>query len=268
MSVSLAELDSRTFLSLAPAAEYLDLSQVHNAVVQRLNIRTMQSRVSTIHVLLGTTDEFTVDALDYDVTALIGKSTPCFVEQRWVEQDTLVSWQNIRVVPFAQINDYRNMGLLACAFHGSEPDNNTEQTTQYLRFTFLPGGGVCRIHFERDGQRTGMDTDILLPDNLSELVVREAQNDIIPTISLAIQMRSRRDKEGEKWASGIIQTLTGMYAQNTLIIKDLDALWRVWAFTDRAKEANYNNPTPNSANMYVGSRGGNWGNGGDWGGGY
>lgn len=254
MAVSLSELDSRCYISLAPAAEYLDVSVVHNAVVQRLNIRTMKSRISTAHVLLATTSEFTPGVLDYDVTSLIGKSVPCFVEQKWVSQDTLVSWQNIRVVPLSQINDYRAMGGLACAFYGEEPAASTAQATQYLRFTYLPGQ-VCRIRFDRDGQRTALDANILLPDNLAELVVREAQNDLIPTMQLAIQMRLRQDEDLRKDAQGIIAALTGIFAQNLIIIKELDALWKVWAFSDRAKESNFNLPTPSSASMY-GGRGG------------
>lgn len=254
MAVTLAELDSRICLSLEPAAEFLDLQNIHNAAIVRLNIRTMQSRASTVHVLLGTSNEFTVTTLDTDITTLIGKGVPCFVEQHWISQDTLVSWMNIRVVPLNQMNDYRAMGALACAFYGSESASDSDQATQYLKFTYLPGQ-TCRIRFERDGQRIALANDILLPDNLAELVIREAQNDLIPAIQTSITMRTRRDADLRMYAKELKADLAVTYAQNEKIILQLDALWRDWAYGDRASEDNFNLPTPNSASVYAGGRG-------------
>ncbi len=266
MTVSLAELDSRCYLSLAPASEYIDLAMMHNAVVQRVNVRTMQSRNSSANVLLGTSEEFTPDDVTYDITAMIGKGVPCFLENRAVAQDNISWWQNIRVVALPQLNDYMSMGAFACAFYGDETDSATAQPTQYVKFTFLPAG-VCRIRFDRDTQRTALDADMLLPDNLADLPVREAQNDVIPAIKLAIQMDLRRDDALRKDAPGILAALNDLYAQNERVIKELDALWRVWAYTDRAKEANFNNPVPNGQWLYVGGRNRSWG-GGSGGGGY
>lgn len=266
MSVNLAELDSRCYLSLAPASEYIDLSMMHNAVVQRVNVRTMQSRNSNANVLLGTSDEFTPDVIDYDITDLIGKGIPCFIETRQVAQENVSWWQNIRVVPLSQLNDYMAMGAFACAFYGDETASETAQPTQYVKFTFLPAG-VCRIRFDRDTQRTALSSDMLLPDNLADLPVREAQNDLIPAIQLAIQMDMRRDEAGRPFAAGITAALNNVFMQNEKVIRELDALWRNWAYTDRAKEANFNNPTPNGQWLYVGGRNRNWGNGG-FGGGY
>lgn len=266
MTTSLAELDSRVFLSLAPAAEYVDLNMVHNAVIQRVNVRTMQSRNSSVNVLLGTSDEFTPDTVDYDITALVGKGIPCFIERRNVVQDNVSWWQNIRVVPLSQLNDYVSMGAFACAFYGDETTSETAQPTQYVKFTFLPAG-VCRIRFDRDSQRTSLNSDMLLPDNLADLPVREAQNDLIPAIQLAIQMDMRRDEAGRQFSSGIVAALQNVYAQNLMVIKELDALWRVYAYSDRSKESNFNLPVPNGQWLYVGGRNRNWGGGG-YGGGY
>lgn len=261
MAVSLAELDSRCYLSLAPASEYIDLSMMHNAVVQRVNVRTMQSRNSSVNVLLGTSAEFTPDAIAYDITSLIGKGIPYFIEARQVTQGDVDWWQNIRVVPLSQLDDYISMGAFACAFYGDETDSETAQPAQYVKFTFLPAG-VCRIRFDRDSQRTALDADMLLPDNLADLPVREAQNDVIPAIQLAIQTDMRRDEAGRPFAAGIVAALNNVFLQNEKVIKELDALWRVWAYTDRAKESNFNNPTPSGQWLYVGGRNRGWGNGG------
>lgn len=266
MTVSLSELDSRCYLSLAPASEYIDLSMMHNAVVQRVNVRTMQSRNSNANVLLGTSDEFTPDVNPYDITDLIGKGIPLFIETRWVAQDEISWWQNVRVVPLAQLNDYVTMGAFACSFYGDETASDTAQPTQYVKFSFLPMG-VCRIRFERDSQRIALDSDMLLPDNLADLPVREAQNDLIPAIQLAIQMDRRRDEAGRESADRIVAALNNVYLQNEKVIREMDALWRNWAYIDRAKEANFTNPTPNGSQLYVGGRNRGWGSGG-YGGGY
>ncbi len=265
MSTSLAELDSRCYLSLAPASEYIDLSMMHNAVVQRLNVRTMQSRDSSANVLLGTSDEFTPDDVVYDVTALIGKGVPCWIECRQVVQSDIVWWQNIRVVSLSQLNDYKMMGAFACAFYGDETASETAQPIQYVQFTFLPVG-VCRIRFDRDSQRIALDSDMVLPDNFADLIVREAQNDVIPAVQLAIQMDRRRDEGGRESADRIVVALQNLYAQNDKVIREMDALWRVWAYIDRARESNFNNPTPSSPAQYVGGRNRTWGGG--YGGGY
>lgn len=266
MSTSIAELNSRVFLSLTAAAEFLDLTQVHNAVVARLNIRTMQSRNSAENVLLGTSDEFTVTDLDHDITSLIGKGVIAWVETRNANENTLVNWTNIRVVPLSQLNDYKQMGAMACAYYGDEPASATAQATQYLKFTFRPGG-VCRIRFDRDGERKNLDSDTLLPGNISELIVREAQNDLIATIQTAIGFRMRSDEELRKFAPPILQGLAAMFQTNLGLIRDLDSVWRVWAFSDRAKESNFDQPTPRSSANYPGRRGG-FGIGNGWGSGY
>jgi len=254
MSTSLAQLNDRAMIGLGPAAEYVDLTVWHNAVVQALNIRTMQSRSSTVNVLLGTSDEFTPDTIEYDITDLIGKGVPCFIETRGVNQTQYVRWANIRVVPLNQLNEYTAMGTLACSFYGSESSSDTKQATQYVRFTYLPPN-VCRIRFDRDGQRIALDADMLLPDTVAELIVLEAQNKVIKAIQLALQMGLRRDEDGRKDSAGIIAMLEGIRLDNKETIRLLDALWRRWAFGDRSKEDNFNLPTPNSSRMYPGGRG-------------
>ena len=87
--MNLSELDSRVFLGLEAASEWLSLDDVHNVCVQRLNARTMQARSSSINVLLGVSDEFTPTASPYDITSLIGKSVPAFLEVRYLNQSEI-----------------------------------------------------------------------------------------------------------------------------------------------------------------------------------
>lgn len=265
MSVSLGQLDNRVFQGLAAAAEFLSLEDVHNAVVQRLNTRTMESRTSDINVLLGTSAEFTPDAVPYDVTSLIGKSVPCWVETKGDLLNGVQYWYPVRSVNQSDLNDYARMGAFACSFYSEESTGDVLQPVQYISFTFLPVR-ACRIRYDRDNQRTALDADIILPDNLSELIVLEAQNSLIPRIKLAMGMRLRSDEEGRRDAAAISQSLQEIYLQNVVDIKPLDAQWKVWAFRDRAAQDSHNNPTPRSEGMYAGGRNrqGGWGTGGSY----
>ncbi len=150
------------------------------------------------------------------------------------------------------------MGRFAASFYGEELDDDTSQAVQYVAFSYLPGG-VCRIRFDRDGERTALNAAILLPDNLSELIVLESQNSIISRIKFKIAMDMRRDKELQKIAPALMAALGEIYLQNTVDIKPLDAEWRVWAYRDRAAETNFKLPTPSGANLYPSSRSRNWG---------
>lgn len=258
MSTSLGELDNRVFQGLAAAAEFMTLEEIHGAVVQRLNARTMQSRTSDINVLLGTTAEFTPDETPYDVTSLIGKSVPCWVEVKGLLISQIQQWSPVRVVNMNQLQDYQRLGIPAVAFYGEEADSDTAQPTQYMAWTFL-SGRPCRIRFDRDEQRIDLDSDIILPDNLSELIVLEAQNSIIPRVKFALSMRMRGDEEVRKIVPAIMQSLSEIYAQNILDAKPLIGQWKVWAYRDRAAQTSFDLPTPRGASMYPGGRNNTWG---------
>lgn len=267
MSVTLSELDDRVFMGLAAAAEYLTLTDVHNATVQRLNARTMQSRTSDINVLLGTSDTFTPTETPYDVTDLIGKGVPAWVEVQGYIVNQIEQWYPVRVVNMNQLNDYQRIGMPAVAFYGDETESSTAQPVQYMAWTYLPTR-PCRIRFDRDGQRTALASDIILPDNLSELVVLDAQNSLIPRVKFAIAMRMRSDEDGRKIAGGLMAALDGIYAQNKVDIEPLHTQWKVWCYRDRAAQTSFNLPTPSSSANYPGGRNNTWGPYGGSGGGY
>ncbi len=115
-----------------------------------------------------------------------------------------------------------------------------------------------------------MDADIILPDNLSELIVLESMNSLIPRIKNKIAMSMRRDDQLAKFAKPIFDSLGEIYAQNRVDIMPLDAQWKVWAYRGRDSQTSFNKPTPSGSSLYPGGTIGSnnrWGGGG-YGGGY
>lgn len=259
MSVSLSELDNRVFIGLEAAQEYLHLNDIHNVVVQRLNVLTSQSRTSDINVLLATSDEFVPDAIPYDITSLIGKSVPKWIECRVdITEGVADRWFPVRAVPLSQLSDYARIGALACSFHGEEPAGDDEQAIQYVSFTYLPPQ-TCRVRFDRDSQRTALSADILIPDNIAELVVLQAQNSLVPRVQFKLNMDLRRDKELRPIAGGILASLENIRQQNLVDIEPLYAQWKVWAFRDRQAPTSFNLVTPQSEVLYANGRTNTWG---------
>lgn len=254
MSVSLSELDNRIVMNLPMIADYMTLFDIHNATVQTLNILTMQSRSSDINVLLATSDPFSVDSIPYDVTDIIGKATPAWVELRNGDAGDGERWFPVRIVPLQQLAEYNAIGAMACAFHGEEPDDNTSQATQYLSFTFTPGS-LVRIRFDRDLERTEMDADILLPDNLSEYCVLRAVQSLIPRLKNMVALGLRRDTDARVDVQLVMQTLDGIYNQNVIDMKPLRTQHQIWCYGDRSKQTFGQLPTPKSSALYVNGRG-------------
>jgi len=244
MSTSISEINDRVYLELEVAAEFLSVDKIHNAVVQRHAVRTAQAGSSAVNVLLGVTPSFTPTVVDYNVSSLIGKGVPAFLEYQ-VGSD----WKPMRIINLNQVADYAILGVLAAAFHSEDSASSSVEPVQYLKFTQVPGT-ACRIRFDRDIVRLGIADNILLPDNVSELIVKEAENMLIPRIKASIDVRCRNDKDLRVIARDLKQSLSEIQAQNQLEIKDLMALWRQWAFSDRAAESSFNKPTPSSRGQY------------------
>lgn len=245
MSTSISEINDRVYLELEVAAEFLSVDKIHNAVVQRHAVRTAQAGSSAVNVLLGVTPSFTPTTVDHDISALIGKGIPAWL-QYLVDDD----WKPMRIINLNQVADYAMLGVLAAAFHSETSATSSVEPVQYVTFTELPGT-PCRIRFDRDIVRLGIADNILLPDNVSELIVKEAENMLIPRIKASIDVRCRNDKELRIIARDLKQSLSEIQEQNKLEIKDLMALWRQWAFTDRAAGGtSFNKPTPSSRGQY------------------
>lgn len=247
MSTSLAEINDRVYLELEVVGEYLSVDKIHNAVIQRHNVRVAQSRMSSVNVMLGVSASFTPTETTHDVSALIGSGVPAWLET-YSDDDT---WVPVRIVSLVQLSGYAQLNVLAAAFYATEADSDTTEAVQYVDFSVLPGA-ACRIRFDRDRVRTNLVENAQLPDSVIELIVKEAQNMIIPRLKVAIDVRCRKDKELREIARDLKQSLTEMQMQNTLEInRDLIPLWMVWAFKDRANESGFTKPTPSSRGMYI-----------------
>lgn len=245
MSTSISEINDRVYLELEVAAEFLSVEKIHNAVVQRHAVRTAQAGSSAVNVFLGVTPSFTPTTVDYDISGLIGKGVPA-----WLEYFAGDDWKPMRIINLNQVEDYAMLGTLAAAFHAESSGTSAIEPVQYVKFTQVPGT-ECRIRFDRDIVRLGITDNILLPDNVSELIVKEAENMLIPRIKASIDVRCRNDKELRIIARDLKQSLSEIQAQNQLEIKDLLRLWQQWAFTDRAAGGkSFNKPTPSSRGLY------------------
>lgn len=246
MGTSFAELNDRVYLELEIVSDFLSVDKIHNAVVQRHNIRVQQSRTSTGNVLLGVTASFTPTEKKHDITALIGKGVPVAIE--CLDEDG-TTWLPLRVTNPNYLTDYTHLGVIAVAFSGEETASNTTEPTQYAEFSLLPGR-PCRIKFDRDLVRKYLTDLMLLPDSVAELMIKEAQNSIIPRLKASIDVQSRNDKELRQIARDLKQSLTEIQQQNLLEIKQLEALWKIWAFKDRSSENSFNKPTPSGRSLY------------------
>lgn len=237
---TIAELNSRVYLGLKSVSDSVDLDEVHDAVVQVGIIRTAFTRQSTTDVLQTISYEFTPDALNYDITSLIGKGTPDFVEQFITNR-----WLPIRVVDPTVINRYAP--ALACAFYTN--DAPLDSAVRYIQFSVLPRV-PCRIRYSSDAIQTQMQQDNPLPESVAQLIVLEAQNVVIPRIITRIAADGMRDKADLKLMQPILAGLAAIQSSNAMQIQQLDALWQVWAFRDRSADSPFNKPTPRSREAY------------------
>lgn len=245
MATDFAELNDRVFLELGVAGEYCQVDKIHNAVIQKHNVRAMQSRASTINVLLGASI-FTPTDLTHDLTAIIGKGLPAWVEFQHSDD----TWQRMRVVPLPQLADYGTLGELVASFSAEEAASSATEPVQYIHFSLIPRGDV-RIRFDRDNIRMGLKDNMLLPDFVGELIVKEAQNMVIPRIKLAIDVRTNSDPTlANGVARALKQSLAELATQNAADIHPLYEMWKGWAFKDRAGEASFNKATPSSRGAY------------------
>lgn len=246
MGTILAELNSRVFFgfgdSLPP--EYLPLVDVHNAVTQKHSVRLNLSRISDINVLLALTSDFTASTDPIDITNLVSKGVPSFVET-YSDSD---GWQPIKVVNIVNLSASKDAGETACAFYGDESNGNR----QYVQFA-NPPDGHCRIRFDKDNAPDLLNNTSALPNYVSELIVLEAMNMLIPRISMRVVNNQQRKKQTTQDVQLILGVLTNMRQQNTIDMQDLLNLWKVWAYRDRAAQnaTETKQPIPLGKNLYL-----------------
>ena len=248
MSKTIGELNARVFLDLDLAKEYCDIIDVHRAVTSRLNVRLGFARAgSDTNVRLKTSSEFTPTALQHDITALIGNGTPAWLEM----QDTADDFFPVRIVNYSQLADFMNNGIMAAAFWAEDADvNSANEPVQYVSFSYLPTG-ACRIKYDLDEEKLLVAQVSALPDGIAELIVLEAVNSLIQKkIKPKMAVDLRGNEELRKDYREIVAALDGMFAQNLLEIRDLNALFIDWAFRSRDVQTSFNKPTPSGRNLY------------------
>lgn len=247
MSVTIAELNSRIILGLGlgfALPDYCSLPEIHNAVVQRLNVRTAWTELGTPNTVNSLSAEFTPTATQYDITSLIGKGTPL-----WVEMKVDDKWQPVRVVNLTELHDYYAQSAFACAFYAQDSETQGSDLTQYIEFSFIPAS-ACRIHFRRDQMRIAMTDKSALPDEVAELIVLEAEQTLIPRIKMKIAMNMNRNEKTKNDLQPLFNALDGIYIQNAMDIAPLLRLWTVLSFGEKAQAKSFNKITPRSGGLY------------------
>ncbi|HXG82654.1 MAG TPA: hypothetical protein VNI84_01380 [Pyrinomonadaceae bacterium] len=248
MAVSLAEIDSRTLLGLGDdlPVEWCSLDDVHSAVVQKNSVRTMQTRFSDTNVLLSKTKDFRAGANPVDVTSMVGNGVPAFVE-RLVGDD----YVPVRVVNIGQLSNYENSNAIVCAFYSEDARDAGGEVKRFIQFNNAPES-FCRIRFDSENVGVSIGDQSALPDALTELIVLEAQNYLIPRVKLKIARNLSRNENERKDAQYITSMLDAVYMQNIIDIKPLAKLWEIYAFRDRNSQGQTTRPIRSGRNFYGG----------------
>lgn len=225
MGVNLAELNSRVFFGFGDLpSEYLSASDVHIAVTQKHSVRLNLSRISDINVLLSLTSEFSPSDQPLDITNLINKGVPSFVETL----SESGGWQPIKVINIGDLAECRKIKDLACAFYGDESNG----LRQYVQFSITPPA-KCRIRYDKDTTPDLFTSISSLPFHVAELIVLEAMNFLIPKIKLKMLTNMNRKQQTQKDIQPYLNVLDDIRMQNMVDIEPLETLWKTWAFRDR-----------------------------------
>jgi hypothetical protein len=242
--ISIAELIGRVYNDLPGVEAFLDVPDVHRAVVDKLNVRTSFARQgSDLNVLLSTSETFVPTDNLYDISALI-TGTPAWAELQAADGQ----WYPVRCINVSHIADYALMGDMACAFWSEEaPDGSAP--IKYIQFTFVPSQ-TCRLRYDMDKTLMRLSDYMSLPDNVTDLIVKEAVNQLIPRVKLKLSLNLRRNEEMRQDLPLILETLEEVKTQNREDLVMLVRLWEIWAFRDRGAQGDFVNPTPSGSMLY------------------
>ena len=248
MGASIAQLNGRVFEEMDDLADYLTVVDIHRAVVQSLNIRTRFAAIGATDVMLAVSDPITVTDKQMVVTSDIGIGTPVGLEI-YNPNNPNGLYYPVRIVSRQVLPQYEMASILAVAFWALDEGNPLNPLTQYMEFSILPNAQV-RILFDRDTVRTDTGAASLLPGHVDDLIVKDACNILLPRVKLRIGRDYRRDEESREIAQGMLTAIDEVFALNARQIRQLEGLWKTWAFRDRAAEDGYDLPTPNSRSLY------------------
>ncbi len=225
----IAELNSRVLFGLGGLPpEWINLLDIHNAVVQQHSVLLNTARVSDVNVLLSITGEFSPsDYEPYDITNLIGNGVPSFVELYSSE----FGWLPIRAINVVNLPTARIQNEECCAFYGDESNG----LRQYVQFSFAASES-CRIRYDKDSAPFQAENYSALPTHIAEYVVLLAQNSLIPKIKLRAMANAKRSNLDLKKVQFYSSILDGLYVQNLREIEPLKRLFEVWAFRDKSSQ--------------------------------
>jgi hypothetical protein len=189
------------------------------------------------------TEEFFPNALEYDITTIISGGTPIGCEV--LHEARYVAVRHFSYERLPQ-NNFELVGF-GCAFE-LRTNPSTGETRTFVRFNVIPQSAV-RVTYTTGEVISILEQDAVVPDSVSELIVLEAQQILIPRIQLKYQINLNRDDTDRKYAMQIVGTYNNILAMNAQRIEPLLQLWKVWAFAPRQPAAG-RRPTPRSARLY------------------
>lgn len=240
----LAELVDRTFSGIAsPMPEICSLPQAHDAVVQALNVRLAFARHSKSNAAGSVTPEFFPNAITYDITEMIGGGVPVGCEV--LEEARYVAVKHFPLDRLPE-NPLDIVGY-GCAFE-RQTNEITGETRIFVRFNVVPQQAV-RILYNSGAVVKDLEQSAQIPESVTELIVLEAQNILIPRINLAISMNLSRNENERKDAQLIIASYNAIFVQNMQRIEPLKRLWEIWAMKSRQPNIGRLH-TPRSSRLY------------------
>lgn len=227
MATTFAELNARVLEGLGnPDNDLCSLSEVHSANVSRHNTRASMAKASDTNTILSVSANFTPTTVQHNITSLIEKGVPAFLEitrnGRFVPA---------RVVSYNELYKNQLVGEIVCAFYGNDAG------LQFVAFNEAPSV-VCRIQYDADTQKVLMASVSSIPDTVSDLIVLEAQNHLIPRIKLKLAQAMSRSEQAKEELQPVFQALSEIYTQNMMELPDLVNLWSIWAFRDKGAQTN------------------------------
>lgn len=245
MATTFAQLNSELWLALNKVERHLcDRDEMHYALRRSVTVRTGQARASDNNQPVSVSAEFTPVASPHEITALVAKGTVA-----WVEMQANSRWQPLRSVNRVFLEEMFRQSINAVAVYGDE----TNKT--YLDFSFPVNSNstqVYRIWFDVDIVPTVNTSEILIPDHLVPLLIIDAEQELIPKITLRLaESVENQDEQKRKAVMLQIAAWDGIKAQNAVNLKTKwEPLFRRWKNRSRTAQNMSRLPAKSGKGMY------------------
>lgn len=246
MSISIAGLNSDAWFGLGkPDSAVIEIDDVHYETRKIVTLLTKQIRESDENQLLSTTNTFTPTASPYDITSLIGKATPAFVE---ILADG--RWRPLRCVNVTDSQGYYDRGVNAASFYGEEDG------TQYIIFSYpltSASTATYRIRYDADAVATSIAVDdIQIPDSFQPYIVLEIQQPVIMKIRRSIA-EAVDNQEMKELLQIKLETWADLYKENERQLEtQWRPAWRTWKNRARTAQNQGRLPSRSGRGLYGG----------------